>query len=581
VTTATLSAVEPVRIGPSWRRGPDGKFLLPALTLGWHVLWWTAEKLQHANGRPWRYTPEQARLTLWWYALDDYRSYAYRDGVIQRLKGWGKDPVGATWCAVEFVGPSRPTGEVAEPGNPWGIPAGQPLGAAHPEAWVQTAAVSKDQTRNTMTLFPGMFTKATIAEYEIDLGKEIIYAHRGAQRIEAVTSSPRALEGARSTFVLRNETHHWLSTNDGHEMDAVIARNADKSPDGSARALSITNAYMPGEDSVAERARDAWEDVQAGRAVDVGMMYDSLEAPPDAPLTAEAAPAVVEGVRGDSVWLSTDRIVKSILDRRNPPSRSRRFWYNQITADEDSWVTMQQWDACGPEGKPELADRVIASREMVALFFDGSKSDDATALVASCMSDGHVFLVGRWQRPSEIPSGDPWFVPRSEVDSVVRRTFRDFDPVAMFADPGGGEDDEGERYWDALIDEWGRDFGDRFVVKAVASGEGRHPVMWDMRSPTRQHQFTLAVERTYTDIDERALTHDGNRALRRDVLNAKRALNKWGVSIRKEHRESGKKIDAAVCMVGARMARRLALASPDWAKRVQSENYFYVPRRIR
>ncbi|MBQ1164301.1 hypothetical protein KBZ21_40620, partial [Streptomyces sp. A73] len=39
-------------------------------------------------------------------------------------------------------------------GNEWGVPAGQPLGVQHPAAWVQIAAVSQDQTRNTMTLFP-------------------------------------------------------------------------------------------------------------------------------------------------------------------------------------------------------------------------------------------------------------------------------------------------------------------------------------------------------------------------------------------------------------------------------------------
>jgi hypothetical protein len=54
---------------------------------------------------------------------------------------------------------------------------------------VLTAAVSKDQTRNTMTLFPGLFSDDAIRDYSIDLGKEIIYAHKGRCRLEAVTSS--------------------------------------------------------------------------------------------------------------------------------------------------------------------------------------------------------------------------------------------------------------------------------------------------------------------------------------------------------------------------------------------------------
>jgi hypothetical protein len=77
--------------------------------------------------------------------------------------------------------------------------------------------------------------------------------------MQAVTSSPTTLEGARASFVLLNETHHWAANNDGHDMADVIERNATKSPGGTARTVRITNAYEPGEDSVAERDREAYE----------------------------------------------------------------------------------------------------------------------------------------------------------------------------------------------------------------------------------------------------------------------------------------------------------------------------------
>lgn len=81
--------LEPIRIGPSWQRGPDGRWLLPERTLGWHIVAWAADNLQLPSGAPWRYTPEQLRLTLWWYAVDEHLRFVYRDGVIQRIKGWG------------------------------------------------------------------------------------------------------------------------------------------------------------------------------------------------------------------------------------------------------------------------------------------------------------------------------------------------------------------------------------------------------------------------------------------------------------------------------------------------------------
>lgn len=554
--------VEPFTIGPTWKRGPDGRFLLPEYTLGWQCLAWTATYLQHYVGNPWRYTPEQARLTLWWYAMDPATNrFLWRDGVIQRLKGWGKDPLIATWSAFEFVGPCR-FGGVADEGNEWGVPVGQPLGVQHPAAWVQIAAVSQDQTRNTMTLFPSILSKRALEEFRIDLGKEIIYADKGRARIEAVTSSPRALEGGRPTFVSLGETHHWVESNQGHEMAAVIERNATKSADGQARTLANTNAYEPGEDSVAERTREAFESAESGRVVDTGLFYDSLEAPAEAKLTEEWIVPTLKAVRGDSVWLDVDRLKASILDVRNPPSRSRRFWFNQIVAAEDAFLAPYEWDA-NPHD-----DLVLEAGDEIVLFFDGSKSDDATGLVGCRLRDGFVKTLGVWQRPANWPSDVPYRVPREEVDGVVDQVFAQFKPLAFFADPGAGYDEaDGERYWDGYVDAWAQRYGKRLTLKAVSSGHGQHAVMWDMGDRRRQQVFTEAVDRFYRDVLERQVPHDGHKMLRQHISNARRRTNAWGYTIGKEHRESARKVDLAVCAIGARMLRRMVMNSPAWAKR--------------
>lgn len=550
--------VVPVALGPAWQRNPDGSFLVPERSLGWHAAWWAAEYLQLPDGRPWVWTPEQFRFVLWLYALDETgRRFLYRDAVIQRLKGHGKDPLAASLAAVEFVGPCRPTGRTFTSGEL----AGHPIGAPHPAAWVQCAAVSFDQNRNLMTLFPGLFTRRAVEEFGIELGKTIIYARRGAARIEAVTSSPAALEGGRTTFTVLNETHLWTESTGGHAMAAVIERNATKSADGSARTLAITNAYEPGRDSVAERTREAWEAAQAGKVADTGLMYDSLEAPPEAKLNAAWAPAVIRAVRGDSTWLDVDRIVASILDTRNPPSRSRRFWYNQVTAAEDAWMAPYEWDACA---RPDLA---LNERDEVVMFFDGSKSDDSTGLAACRVSDGHVVTLGVWERP---PRAESWSAPRDEVDGVVSQAFERYRVLAFFADPGTGEDTEagdGGRYWDRYIDGWAERYGPRLLLHAATAGTRRHAVQWDMGDVRRQAEFTAAVERTRVDILERHLTHDGHKIMRRHVANARRRTNAWGVTIGKESRDSRRKIDLAVCMVGAHMVRRLVTTSPKYASR--------------
>src|SRR5690606_41017409 len=85
---------------------------------------------------------------------------------------------------------------------------------------------------------------------------------------------------------------------------------------------------------------------------------------------------------------------KFVLDSRTPPSEARRFAYNQITAAEDAWVDPLHVEfAKRPDAGESPADEWV-------LFFDGSKSDDATGLVGCRLSDGHIVTLGVWERPS-------------------------------------------------------------------------------------------------------------------------------------------------------------------------------------
>jgi hypothetical protein len=520
--------LKPVEIGPTWQRDANGKWLLPDRTLGWDVLGWTAEYLRQPDGpdagRNWRYTDEQARFILWWYALDEHGRFVYRYGMLRRVKGWGKDPVGATLCATELVGPCRFAGWDAT---------GDPVAASHPAAWVLTAAVAKDQTRNTMTLFPGLFSDAAIDEYRIDLGKELIYAHGGRCRLESVTSSPRALEGPRPTFTLKNETQHWLKNNDGHAMAAVIARNATKSRDGSSRALAISNAHEPGEDSDAEHDYEAWQAIEQGKSRATGFLYDSLEAPPDVDLVDELQlRAGLAAAKGDSEWLDEDRHVEEIYDPRNSASSSRRFYLNQLIAAEDAWIAPHEYDSLAVDEPEEIAEG-----EEITLGLDPSKTDDHTVLSGCRVSDGYVFTLGVWD-----PADYDGEAPRELIDGAVDAAFGRYKVLGFFSDL---------HPFESYVDAWAAKYGARLKVKASA----KHPIAWDMRA--RQKDATIEIERLHTEIVEKAFRHDGNAAVRQHFHNARRQPNAWGVTVRKEHRESSRKIDGVPSTMLARTARRL------------------------
>ena len=81
--------------------------------------------------------------------------------------------------------------------------------------WVQVAATSKEQTKNTMRMFPHVISDRMKAEFGLDIGIEFIRTAGAKGTLEAVTSNPRTLEGGRVTFCLLNESHHWVEGNQG------------------------------------------------------------------------------------------------------------------------------------------------------------------------------------------------------------------------------------------------------------------------------------------------------------------------------------------------------------------------------
>lgn len=512
-------------------------------SLGWYAVLWAERFLLQPDGpdagRSLRLTGEQIRFLVRWFDTAEDGRWIWRSGVLRRMKGWGKDPLGAVVCLVEFVGPCRWAGEVA--------PTGIRMGESHAAPSVSTAAVSRDQTRNTMRLLPGMVGPELQRAEQLEAGKEIAYARLGRAVLESVTNSPTTMEGRRDSFVLLNETQWWLSNNAGHEMAGVIAGNLAKSRDGSARSLAICNAHVPGEDSVAERDYEAAEAMRTGRTRAAGLLYDSVEAPADTDMADDGSlRAGLIVARGDSVWLDLDRIMGEIRDPRTPAAESRRKYLNQVVAAEDAWIAPHEWD--------RLADAtvVVPDGTAITLGFDGAKSDDDCALIGCDVESGHLFAIGVWS-----PAMHGGEAPRTEIDAAVRWAFDRWDVVGFYSDLYP---------WESYVDAWAESFGDGLAVRAA----GRHPIAWDMRG--RLQQFTLAAEALHDAIVEGRLTHDGDARVRRHVHNARRRPNRWGVSLGKEHRESARKVDSVPAAVLAALARReyLALSPGRRRKRQRS-----------
>ena len=570
-TWATEPRVVPHTLGPSWQRDADGRFIRPAHTLGPQIARWVKEYIKSPDGTgAFVFSPEQLRLLYWIYAVDDSGRWVYRELTIQRLKGWGKDPFAALLALIEMVGPCR-FSHWDEGGNPVGRP--------EYNAWVQVMAVSKDQTKNTMRMFAVLASEKLKSDYNVVIGKEQMTALRGQRLAEAVTSSPETREGNRPTFQIGGEPHHWRDNNSGHDMRGVMDRNL-KQP--ASRILWITNAYNPAEESVGQANREGYEldvvtQVKASRMGIPEIMYDTLEAPENARVIPREIIPVLLAVRGDSVWVNVEDIKAKMLDSRNSVITSRRFYFNQIGADEESWVDPKDVDATiDPQVKawrrdpdidlsaPDAALKVgwapVKKDDPIVMFLDGGKTDDHTAISGYRLSDGYLFAIGHWGRPSNLDDREPWFAPRTEVDERVQEAMDRFTVVAFWADPSHARDDETDvAYWDDLIDSWHRRYKDRLLLWAVRTGTGQHSVRWDMTSPAHQQTFVQGAEAFQQAMREREVKHDGNAMFVRYMKNAKSYQTKYGTSLWKGSRGSKRKIDGAVTHVGARMLGGLFL----------------------
>lgn len=464
--------------------------------------------------------------------------YLVGEGMVPTCNS-GKSPWAAVMALVELLAPVRFDRFVeGVPGGCVGRPVSMPL--------VQVAAASASQTANTMSYVRALVASspALLAEYDLDVGKEKIYS-KPAGELTIITSSAHSAEGARATCVIADELEHWLPSNGGTALHSTLKANLTKT---GSRMIETLNSWIPDVGSAGEATFKAWCDIEDGRARDVdrGILYDAVQAPPGIDLAdEESLRGALEFVYADCPW-SLEHLDAIISDIYTSPdaSAARRKYLNQNVASDHSWVDPQAWAACAD------LERVVSPEEEVVLFFDGSLSRDATALVGCCVEDGHVFTLGVWEPGNEHGRGSGRVNPEV-VDARVEFAFEKYNVVAFFADV---------REWEGFVHHvWPERYRDRLKVWAAPRGDLPAPIAWDMRGKVKE--FTLAAELAESEILEGRFTHDGHPDLANHVRNARRYETRWGISVSKESKNSSQKIDACVAMIGARHVCRLVRES--------------------
>lgn len=517
---------------------PEG---LPEYTLGYEALAWAAKYLRHPNGiragKAWQFTREQARFVLWFYALDDAGRWLFHHGARRLAKGSGKSPFAAVMALVELLAPVR--------FDHWDdkVPGGA-VGKSVSMPWVQIAAVSLDQTENTMRMVRAMASPANAPalhrDYSLDVGKTQIFVQPEG-KLEVITSSAATAEGAESTFVIGDELEHWTPSNGGSELHATLLDNLSKS---GSRMLETLNAWKPGINSAGESTFNDWVLQESERSKnDSKILYDARQAPHGTELgDAESLRSALEWVYADCPWSDVDAIITRIWSPSARVDDSKRKYLNWPVASSDAWCDPQDW---AQMARPDIE---VSPGDDVVMFFDGSLSNDHTALIGCRVDDGHVFTIGVWQ-PQSVHADDKPMVDVQAVDDRVDFAFATWNVVGFFADV---------REWESFTKvAWPERYRDKLELWATSRGAQQpEPIAWDMRG--KDFAFTTAAELAEAEIMQHMFTHDGNALLTEHVLNARRHEGRYGITVRKESRKSSKKIDACVCLIGARMVWRLA-----------------------
>lgn len=495
----------------------------PEWTLGWQVADWAERYFRVPGGadygKPLTLTGWQLRALADWYAVDRSGVWLYRRGQLRLAKGTGKSPFAAVVVLAELCGPSRFDGWDAS---------GDPVGAPVAAPWIQIAAVSEDQTGNTYNALHAMVAESDlIDDAGLDLGVTRMVLKGRPGRVEMVTASAGSREGQPITAAICDETHLWTRSNGGRRLYATIRRNASKM---GGRVLATTNAYDPGAESVAEQV-----EATAGTTPGILIYGPQYEAEVVDLSDREKILKGLERSYRDAPWVDLQRVASDCQDPDMAPEDVIRFHFNlNRAADSVLCESPDVWSGDLEPGAP------------MAVGFDGSRSWDATALVAVHMVTGAAFLFGYWERPVGHTRQERWEVPRGEVAATLDVLFARCQVVRMKADPSHWQDELAG--WQQR---WGREVVDRFSVWQTGAVDDAVTATQDaLRSGV------LSLARTGDPLDGVLRGHVSRcRVVRRMI--GSRVLRSLGKP------DDGGKIDAAAALVYAQAARLDAL-SKGW-----------------
>jgi phage terminase large subunit-like protein len=440
-------------------------------------------------------------------------SYAAPVGALLKVRPWTRQLIGHLYAR-------RPDGRLRHRQGLVGLPrknvksttgaglglGGLVLGAEGSE--IYSCAADKDQARIVFG------TARRMVELDPELS-ELLKLYRDAIEYRTTGSVYRVLsaeaftkEGLNPNTVLFDEVHAQPNRELWDVM--ALASGARRDP----LMIGITTAGVrtdsTGQDSLAYGLYQYGRRVASGEIADPSFFMAWWEAAPNAdhrdPQTwRDANPGY-----GD--FIDPEDFASSVLRTPEPEFRTKRC--NQWVSTAATWLPHGAWAEC-------LDERPIPNLAEVVLAFDGSFSNDSTALVAVEVGDvPHIDVAACWERPPDADTS--WRVPIVDVEQAIRQACRRWQVREIVCDPF----------------RWARTY--------QALEAENLPVTEFPQSPQR---MVPATQRFYEAVLNAGLTHSGDPRLARHIDNAVLKVDARGSRLTKDTKDSPRKIDLAVAAV--------------------------------
>jgi phage terminase large subunit-like protein len=376
---------------------------------------------------------------------------------------------------------------------------------------VYSCAADRDQARIVFGTAKAMVEQSPELAAMTKLYRDVIEVPSTGSVYRVLSSEAFTKEGLSPSLVLYDELHAAPNDELYNVMQLGQAARRD------ALILALTTAGVrsdsTGQDSVCYRLYQYGERIARGEIDDPSFFMAWWKSQDDADHKDPQSWLYANPGFGD---LQDSEDFDSAV-KRTPENEFRtkrmNLWVNAQTA----WLPSGSWESLEPAVP-------IADGAKVVLGFDGSFSNDATALVAVTVEETpRIEVVQVWERqPTDT---DDWRVPMSEVGAVVYQTCAKFDVTEIVCDP---------YRWQREMQEW--------------AASGLPVVEYASSSPAR---MVPATAKFYDAVLSGGVSHDHDPTLTRHIQNCAVKIDRLGPRIVKEHRGSPRKIDAAVCAVMA------------------------------